>query len=111
MYFYGIVFIAFDTVYPRIIRLQNNTNRRLLRSKKLYREILRYYVALIERDLEHATEYDEYHIKYLYFPNGGYLTFDTCEPEDNDIYPNEEENVYDYRGDEYYITLTKQKVK
>jgi hypothetical protein len=67
--------------------------------------------ALIERDLEHATEYDEYHINYLYFPNGGYLTFDTCEPEHNGIYPNEEVSVYDYHGDEYYITLTKQKVK
>ncbi len=55
-----------------------------------------------------------YHINYLYFPNGGYLTFTYDEASENpdytDIILNEETMVTDYHGDEYYITLTNKKV-
>ncbi len=56
-----------------------------------------------------------YHIRYLYFPDGGFLSFDYDEAYDNPhltiIIPNKETKVIDYKGDEYYITLTKEKAK
>ena len=77
--------------------------------------------AEIERrkDYLYTTEdYDEvydlaYHINYLYFPNGGYLSFSYDEAYENPEYcllePNKERRVTDYHGDEYYITLTTEK--
>ena len=50
-----------------------------------------------------------YHIKKLYFPNGGYLVFD--EPIDSTLCVEQEAEVLDYHDDIYYITLTKNKVK
>lgn len=51
-----------------------------------------------------------YHINYLYFPNGGYLSFDYYEAYENPEYCivilNKERKVTDYKGNEYYITLT-----
>lgn len=78
--------------------------------------------AEIERreDFLYSFEADEvytlnYHINYLYFPNGGYLSFNYDEsyeyPEYTAIYLNKETKVTDYKGDSYYITLTKQKAK
>ena len=56
-----------------------------------------------------------YHINYLYFPNGGYLTFTYDEayeePDRTDLLLNEETMVADYHGDEYYITLTNKKAE
>lgn len=56
-----------------------------------------------------------YHIRYLYFSDGGFLSFDYDEAYDNPdltiIIPNKETKVIDYKGDEYYITLTKEKAK
>ena len=56
-----------------------------------------------------------YHINKLYFPNGGYLTFDYDavydNPEYSTVYPNKETKVIDYHDNEYYITLTNLKVK
>lgn len=46
-----------------------------------------------------------YHIDKLYFPNGGYLTFDE---EDNIVLLDEEVELEDYHDDTYYITLTDQ---
>lgn len=52
-----------------------------------------------------------YHIQYLYFPNGGYLSFNSDHYyDDTIIIPNKETKVTDSKGDEYYITLTKEKV-
>ena len=64
-------------------------------------------------DFSHATETDDvytlnYHINYLYFPNGGYLYFD--EPTYSIIQIGQESEVIDYHDDSYYITLTKNKV-
>ena len=56
-----------------------------------------------------------YHINYLYFPNGGYLFFDYDEAYENPKYStvalNQETKVTDYHGDNYYITLTSKKVQ
>lgn len=56
-----------------------------------------------------------YHISYLYFPNGGYLSFEYDraydDPELTIVIPNKETKVTDYKGNEYYITLTKEKAK
>ena len=56
-----------------------------------------------------------YHINYLYFPNGGYLSFDYDyayeEAGRTSVKVNKETEVVDYHGDEYYITLTKEKAK
>lgn len=78
--------------------------------------------AEIERRSDHSGvievgngEYEElealnYHINYLYFPNGGYLSFDYDEayesPEYCVVILNKERKVTDYKGNEYYVTLT-----
>jgi hypothetical protein len=78
--------------------------------------------AQIERRLDYSgtTEsgYDKhdlnYHINYLYFSNGGYLSFDYDrayeEPSYTSVVVGQEAKVYDYKGDTYYITLTDEKV-
>ena len=50
-----------------------------------------------------------YHITRLYFPNGGYLTFDYYS-ENSILQVEQEAEVIDYHGNIYYITLTKEKV-
>lgn len=56
-----------------------------------------------------------YHINYLYFPNGGYLTFVYDEvyenPEYSTVLLNQETKVTDYYDNDYYITLTSEKVE
>lgn len=56
-----------------------------------------------------------YHINYLYFPNGGYLYFDYDkayeEPELTLLKVGKETKVEDYKENQYYITLTKNKIK
>lgn len=49
-----------------------------------------------------------YHINQLYFPNGGYLSFDFDSAK---LQVDKEVEVEDYHGDTYYITLTKEKAK
>ncbi len=68
-----------------------------------------YYGGLIGGEDRYKLNY---HIQYLYFPNGGYLSFNSdYYYNDTIIIPNKETKVTDYKGDEYYITLTKEKVK
>ena len=69
------------------------------------------YVGTNERG---EPEHDlNYHINHLYFPNGGYLSFDYDAaydiPEYTTILVDKETICTDYKGDEYYITLTKNK--
>lgn len=56
-----------------------------------------------------------YHINYLYFPNGGYLVFNYDEAYENPEYSilllDAETKVTDYYGDDYYITLTSKKAE
>jgi hypothetical protein len=77
--------------------------------------------ARIERRLDYTdtTEngYDKhdlnYHINYLYFSNGGYLSFDYDIAYDTNrslVILGQETEVEDYHGDTYYITLTDEKV-
>ncbi len=51
-----------------------------------------------------------YHINYLYFPNGGYLCFDYDYAYENSgvtiVVPNQETECIDYKDEIYYITLT-----
>ena len=64
---------------------------------------------------EQGVDALNYHINYLYFPNGGYLTFNYDEAYENPEYSilllDKETKVTDYHGDEYYITLTKKKAE
>ena len=65
---------------------------------------------------ENGNDYESlgYHINYLYFPNGGFLSFDYDyayeEPSCSKLQVKQERKVTDYHGDEYYISLTKEKV-
>lgn len=78
--------------------------------------------AEIERKYDY-TGYDEhgdyyelnYHVNYIYFPNGGYLSFDYDyaydEPSCSLVAVNRETIVTDSHDDEYYVTLTAEKAK
>ena len=52
-----------------------------------------------------------YHINYLYFSNGGYLSFDYDDSDDSNVVLGKEMMVMDYHGDFYYVTLTDEKVR
>ena len=69
--------------------------------------------AEIERRYDENEERHCYHINYLYFPNGGYLSFDYDfayeEPNCSTVQKDKETEVTDYHGDVYYITLTTEK--
>lgn len=61
-------------------------------------------------DTEHDIYSLNYHINYLYFPNGGYLRFSSDEI-DSIVSPEKECQVEDCEGSSYYITLSAEKVK
>ena len=79
--------------------------------------------ALIERRLDYIDTTEDgqdicdliYHINYLYFSNGGYLSFDYDgaydDAERSAVILGQETKVEDYHGNIYYITLTDEKVE
>lgn len=79
--------------------------------------------ALIERRLDYIDMTEDghdicdlnYHINYLYFSNGGHLSFDYDgayeDAERSAVILGQETKVEDYHGDTYYVTLTDEKVE
>lgn len=87
---------------------QSNTNRK---QYMLPAQIERRYTY--EGTTDDGNEiYDlNYHINYLYFSNGGYLSFDYDDSDDSNVVLGKEMMVMDYHGDFYYVTLTDEKVR
>ena len=79
--------------------------------------------AQIERRYDYLGTTDDgydmldlnYHINYLYFSNGGYLSFDYDgayeDPSYSTVILGQEVAVIDSHGDTYYVTLTDEKVE
>ena len=91
---------------------KSNTNRK---QYMLPAQIERRYTYEGTTDDGHEIYDLNYHINYLYFSNGGYLSFDYDyayeEPSCSAVVVNRESEVTDYHGKTYYVTLTDEKVK
>lgn len=66
--------------------------------------------ATIEKTSPSITE-NAYFLKTVYWNNGGYISFANSGYLGKQVFPNEETNVTDIYGNDYYVTLTAEKVR